>query len=132
MLWKIICIIGISVAGCSSENKHSTFNYSEEIYEKCELILDLKWSKQILYQNKKATEIFIKNEKNYKENVSKYYFASTVVHEGDWKFIFYDQCDKKHILLKKFVEKYLVKIKGFPRYEIKPVKKGESSKIIEF
>ena len=125
-------MVGMLIVGCSENRQKNSIDFNNEKYEKCEILLDLKWGEPYIYDhNRKAIEIFSKTDKVYKENFQKYYFAWAKIHKGDMAFAFYDKCSKKEILLEQYIEKYLINVEGFPDYEIKPVLKGESYSTIK-
>jgi len=130
--YKILLMAGILLSGCSEDRQKNSIDFNNDKYEKCELLLDLKWGEPYIYDhNRKAIEIFVKTDKVYKENFQKYYFAGGAILKGDMAFAFYDKCSNKEVLLKQYIEKYLINVEGFPDYEIKPVLKGESYSTIK-
>jgi len=129
---KILLFLVAFFIGCTNDNSYNRTNFNDVKYEKCELLLDLKWGEPYLYKhNRKANEIFVKTDKDYKENFQKYYFSWVSVYKGDMAFAFYDKCKDKEVLLQEYVEKFLMSVDGFPEYEIKPVLKGKSYSTIK-
>jgi len=119
---RIVFIFIILLLGC--EKKNSSYSFNNQKYERCSIILDLKWGENYTYEHtRKAVEILKKSDKKYKENFQYYSFDSLVENKGDFIFYFTDRCEKRENLLKQYVEKYLVKIDDFPKYEIKPILK---------
>jgi len=120
--YKILFVATILLLGC--ENKNNSYDFNNEKYEECSVILDLNWGQPYTYEHtRKSLKILIKSDKRYKENFQYYSFDSLIENKGNFIFYFTDRCEIKEKLLKEYVEKYLVKIDGFPKYEIKPILK---------
>lgn len=112
--------------GC--EEKNNSYNFNNKIYKECSVLLDLDWGETYTYEDtRKALKILKKSDKNYKENFQYYSFDSVIEHKGDFIFYFTDKCNKKEKILKKYVEKYLIEVDIFPKYEIKPILKERGS-----
>ncbi len=119
---KILLVFIISLLGC--ENKNNSYNFNNKKYEECSLLLDLDWGKIYTYEHtRKAVKILKKSDKDYKENFEYYSFDSLIEHKGDFIFYFTDRCNKKEKILKQYIEKYLIEVDSFPKYEIKPILK---------
>ena len=126
---KILFVFIILVFGC--ENKNNSYNFNDKKYEECSVLLDLKWGKPYKYEHtRKAVEILKESNTDYKENFEYYSFDSLIEHKGDFIFYFTDRCNKKEKILKQYVEKYLIKVDGFPKYEIKPIFSRDETKIL--
>lgn len=124
-MFKLSMILCFLLLGCNSlENNTTLYKAAQKGKYKqseCGLKVQLKWKKENYYDSyiTKVTDEFYDIFRNFS---SPYYIASFgVIHENkEIKFIFHNYCEKKDVMLKEYMEKYLSKVTNFPKYEIVP------------
>lgn len=127
-----IFILSILLLGCEDSKRitDTRFDFNDLKYNRCQLLLELRWSSNNIYENKKKLVKILKDtDKVYKSNFQTYFFSSSYIVDDNLVYVFYENCKNRETMLGKYVKTFLNEINDFPKYEIKPILNKDSLKI---